>query len=132
MCALIRPGMTIRPLPSTISVSAAALPRSIDGRTSTMRLPSTSTSTVLRSPIASSMLMMTADLISVRRIASGRRFDGNRRLAGPGAGDQLADGVALERARVPVGVGDGEIGGLVDAALGHADVAQGQLRTQPL
>src|SRR3954466_7142086 len=124
--------MTMRPVPSTISVSAALPPTSIDGRTSRMRLPSISTSPMSKSPIVSSMLMIVADLISVRRIASSHRFAGDRRLTGPGARDQVADGVAFERARVPIGVGDREIRGLVDAAFGHADVAQCDLRTQPL
>src|SRR3954454_9467768 len=123
--------MTMRPVPSTISVSAAP-PTSIDGRTSTMRLPSISTSPPGKSPIVSSMLMMTADLMSVRRIESNCRFDGAGRLAGPGARDQVANGVAIKRARVQVGVGDGEIRSLVDAAFGHADVAQCDVHTQPL
>src|SRR3954452_22968389 len=123
--------MTMRPVPSMISASVAPPPTSIDGRTSTMRLPSISTSPLGKSPIASSMLMMTADLISVRRIASSHRFAGDRRLTGPRARDQVANGVTFERARVPVGVGDREIRGLVDAAFGHADVAQCDLRTQP-
>src|SRR5262245_34967658 len=69
---------------------------------------------------------------SVRRIASRYGSCPGRRLAGPGVRDQVADGVALEGAWIPVGVGDREIGGFVDAALGHADVAQRQLGVQLL
>jgi hypothetical protein len=47
-----------------------------------------------------------------------------RRVAAPGPRDQFADRLALDGARIPVGVLHGEVGGLVDAALGHADLAQ--------
>ncbi len=61
MCALIRPGMTILPVPSTTSASAVA----IDGATAAMRSPSIRMSPFGRSPSLESIVTMDAPLISV-------------------------------------------------------------------
>jgi hypothetical protein len=50
-------------------------------------------------------------------------------LAGPRRGDELPDGATFERARIPIGIGYGEIGRLIDARLRHADLAGPARRT---
>ena len=62
---------------------------------------------------------------------SRRQRRGDGRITCPCARNQIADRVALKRTRIPVGIGHGEIRRLVDAVLGHTDVAQRQLRIQP-
>ena len=45
--------------------------------------------------------------------------------------DEVADGATFERAWIPVGVGHGKFGRLVDTALGHSDIAQREFCVEP-
>src|SRR5438105_2223605 len=69
-------------------------------------------------------VMVVSSKFRMSMFTSGGREGGLRNVSVPGPRDQFADRISFDRARIPVGVLHGEIGGLVDAVLGHADFAE--------
>ena len=67
-----------------------------------------------------------------RVVAGQRRCSGGRTRAAPRPLQQLPQRRRLDRPRVPVGVGNGNVAGLVEPAGRHADLAQGQWNAELL